>query len=200
MTSIFNDFTAADVRLLVDTYPFAWVCSTDAQSPEAAQLPLVGEYDAEGKLVALIGHMARANPLHARLAAHPHALMLFSGPDAYVSPSHAGKRDWAPTWNHAQLRIQTNVGIDSDWTDHSLDVLIAAMENGWPQPWSRQEIAGRYDRMAAAIIGFRAAVTTIDGRFKLGQDEDAGTFQNIVDSHPDTELIDWMRRFHRADG
>lgn len=194
--SAFRTFTAADVRLLVDQYPFAWICSGENGPIEAAQLPLIGEYDAAGALVALIGHVPRHYPLFERLSAAPQATILFSGAHGYVSPGHAGKRDWAPTWNYAQLRIHADVRLDDALTDHALDVLIDHMEAGRPTPWSRAEIAHRYARMATAIVGFRAAVTQMDGYFKLGQDESPEAFLSIMDSHPDPILIDWMHRFN----
>ena len=192
----FRTFTAADVRLLIDQHPFAWVCSAGDSPLEATQLPLVGEYDEAGALVALIGHVPRAWPLHERLAAAPQATILFSGAHGYISPNHAAKRDWAPTWNYTQLRIRVDITLDSALTDHALDVLIAHMEAGRPNPWTREAVAHRYAPMAAAIIGFRAVVTDLDGYFKLGQDEGAETFLAIMDAHPDTALVDWMHRFN----
>lgn len=192
VSDAFSRFTPDDVRALVTGFPLAWVCA----GGEASQLPLIGEYDAVGRLVSLIGHLGRANPLCARLEAAGHATMLFSGPGAYVSPEHAGRRDWAPTWNHANLQVFTRVTVDAALTDQAIDVLTAAMEVGRPAPWTRDEIAHRYAGMARAIIGFRATVVRVVGRFKLGQDEDDAVYRNIVDRLPDSDVTEWMRRFN----
>jgi transcriptional regulator len=194
----FSTFGSSDVRALVTEYPLAWVLAPGGHSMAASQLPLIGEYDAGGRLVALVGHLARANPLTAQLAAGRQAVILFSGPDGYVSPEHAGRRDWAPTWNHAHIKITAEVDISPTLTEAALSLLIEAMEGGRPDPWHSGEIAGRYQRMLQAIIGFRATVTALEGRFKLGQDESRDTLDCILASHGDPELAHWMRQFNSA--
>lgn len=196
MRDPFARFSSDDLRMLIANHPLAWVCSTGAGSPEAAQLPLIGEYDAAGRLIALIGHLARHNPLCERLQADRSALILFNGPDAYVSPEHAGLRDWAPTWNYANLRIRADVSVDERLTDDALDILTAAMEQGRAEPWTRAAIAHRYAPMARAIIGFRATVTEIAGRFKFGQDERDEVYRTIVARLPDQAVTGWMARLN----
>lgn len=196
MSDSFADFSSDDVRLLIANHRLAWVCSVRAGAPEAAQLPLIGEYDEAGRLISLIGHLARGNPLCERLQAERAALILFNGPNAYVSPEHAGLRDWAPTWNYANLRIRAEVRVDEALTDEAIDTLAAAMEQGRADPWTRGAIAHRYASMARAIIGFRATVTEIAGRFKFGQDERDEVYANIIARLPDPEVTEWMARLN----
>ena len=192
MTAAFDAFGTDDVRDLIAEYPLAWLV-TPVQS-EASLLPLLGEYDAGGTLAHLFGHMSRRNPLVARLDAAPQATILFNGPQGYVSPDHAGRRDWGPTWNYAQLVIAADVTFLPDETDRSLSALTTAMEG---DRWTPDALGERYAGMAAAVIAFRATVTGMTGRFKLGQDERSDTLDAIVAAHPDTGLVRWMRRFGR---
>jgi transcriptional regulator len=141
--------------------------------------------------------MARRNELFTALSEAPRALILFQGPQAYVSPEHAGGREWAPTWNYAQLRIDAEVEFLPAETAMSVEVLTEAMERGRDAPWEVPEIGPRYDGMLRAIIAFRAKVTRVSGRFKLGQDETRPIFRNIVANHPDAALVRWMQRFDR---
>lgn len=193
-TSPFEIYTPADVRALIETCPLAWVCS--ASGREASLLPLVGVFDEEDALVELIGHFGRANPLHAALLADRRATILFKGPDAYIDPSMAGKRDWGPTWNYAQAQIEADITIDADLTAEALDRLIAHVERARDRPWSADELGDRYDSLVRHIIGFRARVTKVRARFKLGQDEAVATLHHILDTMPDAELARWMRRFN----
>ena len=195
---LFERFGDADVRALVEAYPLAWVCGGPAAAMEASLLPLIGVFDDAGRLVELIGHLMRSNPLYATLSEDPRATILFSGPHAYVSPEHAGRRDWAPTWNYAQVTVGAEVEFDSALTEMSLKVLIDAMEAGRPAPWSVEELGPRYHAMLDRIIGFRARVTSVSGKFKLGQDEDSETLGALLDALPDGDMTAWMRRFNRG--
>lgn len=194
--TLFERFDGADVQKLVEDYPLAWVCGGGVADMEASLLPLIGRFDEQGALVELIGHLMRSNPLHAALAADPRATILFQGPDSYISPEHAGLRDWGPTWNYAQIKIRADVTFDDDLTEPSLDLLIAAMEKGRLQPWSKEELGERYRAMLGRIIGFRATVTDLSGKFKLGQDEGKEALAAIVGTLPDKAMVAWMRRFN----
>lgn len=195
---LFDRFDDSDVRALVQEYPLAWVCGGPAGAVEASLLPLIGIFDADGRLVELIGHLMRSNPLRTALEADRRATIFFKGPDAYVSPEHAGVRNWAPTWNYAQLKIGADIVFDGALTEWSLQILIDAMEAGRPRPWAVGELGERYGGMLERIIGFRATVTSLSGKFKLGQDETAETFATILDSLPDVDAATWMRRFNRG--
>ena len=194
---VFERFSNSDIRALIGAYPLAWVCAGSGAGIEASQLPLVGVYDEAGRLTELIGHMARSNPLYSVAQRDPGATILFSGPDAYVSPEHAARRDWAPTWNYAQLRIEADIVFEPDRIDAALELLVEAMESGRADPWKSSELGGRYFDMRRAIIAFRAEVTRLEGTFKLGQDETADTLDAIVSNHPDPAMVRWMRRLNR---
>lgn len=193
---LFERFSDADVRALIEAYPLAWVCAGEGAPLDASLLPLIPIFDDNGRLVELIGHLMRSNPLHAALRRDARATILFSGPDAYVSPEHAGRRDWAPTWNYAQLRIGADIVIDEELTEYSLKILIDAMEAGRSQPWDVGELGPRYHAMLGRIIGFRARVTSLSGKFKLGQDEGADTLHRILGALDGDAVTDWMRRFN----
>lgn len=197
-TPLFERFGNDDVRALIESHPLAWVCGGAGSALEASLLPLIGVYGEDGRLVELIGHLMRSNPLYAALQRDPGGTLLFCGPQSYVSPEHAGRRDWAPTWNYAQLRIGAEIRFDGAETEHALDVLIDAMESKREQPWSVAELGQRYYGMLDRIIGFRARVTRVNGRFKLGQDETPETLHAILDSIADPELVRWMKRFNEG--
>lgn len=193
----FEQFDRADVQALIREYPLAWMCAADGRADHASLLPLLGEYDAAGRLTHLVGHVARRNPLYAALRSAPRALVLFSGPNGYLSPSDAGKRDWAPTWNYAQLRLEVDIAFAPDEEMGAIDLLVDAMERERPDPWSVAELGSRYATMRQAIIAFRATVTAMRGTFKLGQDENPEVLATLLDRIDDLQLIDWMRRANR---
>jgi len=195
-SSPFERYDAADVAALIREYPLAWVCASHGGA--ASLLPLVGVFDAGGELIELIGHFGRSNPLHAAFAADPRAAILFSGPQSYISPRQAGRRNWGPTWNYAQVRIEAEIELEPERTEAALQVLVDMVEANEAEPWCIDELGERYPGMLAQIIGFRARVTDISGRFKLGQDEDIDTLRSILANLPDEALARWMRRMNRA--
>lgn len=194
MATIFERYGADDIRHLIDRYPLAWVVTPDGE--EASLLPLVGVFDGEGALTELIGHFACTNPLRGALAANPKALILFKGPDAYLSPNHAGRRDWGPTWNYAQLRVWVDITVDDALTKEAVDLLVEKSERTQDRPWQAAELGPRHDQMIGHIIGFRARVTRMKAVFKLGQDERPETLRHLLTTLPDLDLVEWMRRFN----
>jgi transcriptional regulator len=83
----------------------ATVVTTTDQGLLATPLPLFLVPD-EGEFGTLYGHFARANP-QASQPAVGEALVLFAGPDAYVTPSwYATKQETGrvvPTWNYVAV-------------------------------------------------------------------------------------------------
>lgn len=198
--SPFERFTNDDVRALIGDYPLAWVIASGGDGDEASLLPLIGVHDDDGQLVELIGHMARSNPLHAALAADPRALILFQGPQAYVSPDQVGRRDWGPTWNYTQLRIRAEIVFEPDRTPEALDVLIDAVECDRSVPWRAEELGPRYPGLLKAIIGFRARVVSLRGKFKLAQDEAPADYKGIRATTRDPAMLHWLDRFNGRQG
>jgi transcriptional regulator len=197
-TSVFERFTDDDAADLIGEYPLAWVCPQGSGSEDASLLPLLAERDDSGRIVRLIGHMARSNPLVEQLGREPAATILFRGPQGYVSPEMAGRRDWVPTWNFAQLRIRAQVRFQPDATEAAVAMLVNAMEQDRDRPWRVEETGSRYPRMIGAIIAFEAKVLSLRGRFKLGQDETPADLKAIVTNHPNAALVRWMKRFNQG--
>ena len=191
--------THSDVRALIEEYPLAWVYAVG--DGEASLLPLIGVFDDDDRLVELIGHFARSNPLWSALERDPKATILFTGPQGYVSPSQAGRRDWGPTWNYAQLHIEADISVEADLTPAAIDLLVDHVERHKPEPWTAAELGERYHQLMPMIIAFRARVTRQKSTFKLGQTEDAPTFRAIMSNLPEGGLKRWMARFdHRQAG
>lgn len=194
--SPYERFADRDVADLIRDYPLAWLCPAGGDARLPSVLPLMAETDADGRLTTLVGHMARRNPLVAALTADPAVLILFTGPQAYISPAYVSDRTWAPTWNYAQLRIAARIRFEPDGGDAALSLLTAAMDHDPVSGWTPADMGARYRRMEQAIIAFRADVTRVEGKFKLGQDERPETLREILGRHPDAALVRWMCRFN----
>jgi transcriptional regulator len=194
-----SSFAASDtdVAALIAEYPLAWVLPRRADAAQPHLLPLLGRIDATGRITALIGHMARRNPLVRAFEESPEALILFTGPQGYVSTGAVSNPHWAPTWNFAQLRVEANVYFEPERSGEALRALTEAMDAEEQTGWQPRDVGPRYEAMERAIIAFRAEVTRLEARFKLGQDESAESLREIIDRHPDRTLARWMQRANR---
>jgi transcriptional regulator len=181
--------SSEDVTRLIEQYPLAWVIGSDFK---ATPLPLMAETDAAGAVTALIGHFARRNPQVAALQASPRALILFQGPQGYISPRLVSKPAWGPTWNYAVARFEVKIEFVADEMDEHILSMAAHLEGHRQDPWVPSEMGPRYADLRRYIIGFRAHVQAAHSTFKLGQDEDAATFAEITAALGEDPLAKWM--------
>lgn len=193
--SIFEQFSDADVLALIAEYPLAWVTPENGDSLAASLLPLVA-HKVDGKLVHLVGHLARSNPLAQILQTQRKATLLFCGPQDYVSPALVSQPRWAPTWNYAQLRIEAEILCDTPEIGEALQQLTDVVEDGNAPPWQIAQMGDRYHGMSRAIMSFTCIPKRLEGRFKLGQDENHATLNEILTRHPNGPLVAWMKRLN----
>ena len=180
---------------LIERYPLAWITSRIGEATLATPLPLVGQYDGNGRLIAFIGHFARANAQVAALREDARAFILFSGPQAYIAPKHVANRSWAPTWNYSVARFDCHIVFQPDHNDAALRRLTDKMEAMYGDGWTVDEVGSpRYEAMKTHIVAFRAEISGCQATFKLGQDERAEDFATIIAGLDDPELVTWMEK------
>lgn len=198
---IFAPKSDEQVLRLVLSHPLAWVVSLDAGEFRATPLPLRPRVGAAGRIEALEGHIARSNPHCAALQRDGRALLLFSGPQGYISPSWVSNRTWAPTWNYAVVQFLVTIAFDESpgRLDAHLDDLVTAMERGRPNAWHPSEMGGRYETLKRRIVPFEATVVEQRAKFKLGQDESDTVFADIAAALGQSKsdaLLAWMRELN----
>lgn len=191
--SVFVPRAAGDVAGLIAAHPLAWIVSNGPGGFVSTPLPLLAERDGEGRVTALFGHFAKRNPHVAALMADPRAAMLFQGEQGYVSPRLVSKPAWGPTWNYAVARFETEVTFVPEETRSAVERLAAHLEGTGAGAWTIAEMGARVLPMLEQITAFRARVISEQVTFKLGQDESAQTFEEIVTRHPNGALADAMR-------
>jgi transcriptional regulator len=102
---------------LMRAHPLATLILADAGGGVSADLIPFMLYADEGAggLGLLRAHVARANPLWRRLQDSPSCLVLFQGPEAYISPTwYETKRTThkvVPTWNYAMVQARGNARV-----------------------------------------------------------------------------------------
>lgn len=200
MTVNYEPRDAADLVRLIAEYPLAWVVSRGGAGFGATPLPLLGETDTAGRIVALFGHFALANPHVAMLRASPAATILFTGPHGYISPEPVSRPGWAPTWNYAIAQFDVEIEFVPQENHEALERLVSKMEADRREPWTISRMGERYAQMVQKIVAFRGHVSMARGRFKLGQDETPQTLGEVLAAMNDTALARWMKDFDSAGG
>ncbi|HEX5840925.1 MAG TPA: FMN-binding negative transcriptional regulator [Pseudomonas sp.] len=157
----------------------ATVVSQGASGLQASHLPLLLEPD-EGQFGTLYGHFARANPQWRDLADGAEALVIFQGPEAYISPSwYPAKAEHGkvvPTWNYIAVHAQGRAEVfeDAERLLQLVSRLSERHEAGRAQPWAVSEAPRDYiDGMLRAIVGFALPIEHLQGKWKLGQNRSA---------------------------
>jgi len=123
----------------------------------------------------LQAHVARAND-HWRTLDGAESLVIFRGPDFYVSPSwYASKRETGrvvPTWNYVVVHAR---GIARTFDDPErlrarVEALTDHHESGRSAPWRVDDAPPEYLRqLLGHIVGVDIVLTGLEGKFKLGQ-------------------------------
>jgi len=131
-------------------------------------------------------HVARANPLWREADGQP-VLLVFQGPQAYVSPSwYASKAEHGkvvPTWNYTMVQVHGRLRAIDDpaWVRAFVTRLTDAHESGRALPWHVTDAPE--DFIAAtqrAIVGIEIEVTRVEGKFKLSQNRSAEDRTGVV--------------------
>ncbi len=121
-------------------------------------------------------HFARANPQARTIAAGAELLLIFQGPQGYVSPNwYPSKRETGkvvPTWNYVAVHAYgTAIPFEDVETLRAhLGALTDRFEAGSAVPWKIDDApAGYIDGMCRAIIGIEIRLTRIEGKWKQSQ-------------------------------
>lgn len=154
--------------------PFAALVSAGAAGLYATHLPTV--LKEEGPFGTIECHLARANPHWKDLAAGGEALMIFQGPDAYITPnwypSKTETQKVVPTWNYAVVHAYgvPEVMQHKDWLRRHVGELTAQQETTEARPWEVSDAPESYiDVMLRGIVGFRFVIGRLEGKWKMSQ-------------------------------
>ena len=170
-----DEFRVEDVarmHALMRARPFASLISNGSTGLYASHLPTV--LKDEGSFGVIECHLARANPHWKDVATGNEALMIFQGPESYITPnwypSKAEHGKVVPTWNyaivHAYGRAETME--NKDWLRRHVGELTAQQEQAQARPWALSDAPQSYvDAMLRGIVGFRFVITQIEGKWKM---------------------------------
>ena len=161
-------------RLIVDR-PLAALVTLGPEGLIASHIPFLLDPHV-GRLGTLGGHLARANPQWRDFSSQVDALVIFNGPQHYISPawypSRAEHGRVVPTWNYIVVHAYGPLRIVDDTRRllPHLRELTKTQEAGIENPWSLDEAPQEFiESMLGSIVGIEIEIRRLEGKWKLSQ-------------------------------
>lgn len=171
----FEERDVGVLHALIRSHPLgAWVTEADS-TLVVNHMPFLID-PARGQYGALVGHVARANPIWKSFSRNVPSVIIFQGPQSYITPSwyptkHASGKA-VPTWNYAVVHAHgmPHVIEDKEWLRKHVTRLTDLHESERAIPWSVSDAPSDYiDALLNGIVGIEIAISTLVGKWKTSQ-------------------------------
>lgn len=136
----------------------------------------------------LRAHLARGNKQLDELREGAEALVVFHGPECYVTPSwYPSKAEHGkvvPTWNFSmvQVRGKPQVIDDANWVLAQIEQLTDNLEGIRKNPWKVSDAPEDFiASQLKAIIGFEIPIRSIEGKWKVSQNRQPADRNGVID-------------------
>lgn len=171
---------------LIRDEPLGLLISAGNGGLQANPVPFVLHAPA-GEPAVLECHLAVANPQWRDLVEEREVLVVFQGPQAYVTPSwYAAKGEHGrvvPTWNYVvvQVRGTARAVDDPTWLLRHLNELTDQSERPMEFPWGVSDAPESFiAAQMKGIVGVRIAVESMIGKWKLSQNRSRADREGVV--------------------
>ena len=180
--SYFKEKDKQNILDFIETNPFAFMTGSFLSGGQVAtQIPVLVE-ERDGELY-LQGHIMRNTDHHKALAENASALLVFSGPSCYVSASWYSNPQIGSTWNYMSVHVAGQVRF---MTNEELVAFMRKLTLKFEK--GNSESLTFYDnlpdnflkKMMPAIVGFEIKAEKLDNTFKLSQNRDEKSYDNII--------------------
>jgi transcriptional regulator len=176
----------AEIHAMMRACRLATLVTATAEGLMATPLPLVLSEE-EGEHGVLYGHLARANPQWQKPVVGE-AMVLFSGPDAYITPSwYETKRETGkvvPTWNYGAVHAHGPVEFfdEPDRLRDAVTRLTQLHEGGRAEPWAVDDAPEAFvAAQLRGIVGLRLPITRLAAKLKMSQNRPAADRRGVAD-------------------
>jgi transcriptional regulator len=135
----------------------------------------------------LRGHVARANALWKECPTEQDVLVVFHGPNTYVTPSwYPAKQEHGkvvPTWNYVVVHAYGRARFthDAEWLRDHVTQNTNRHEAGRAEPWKVTDAPPDYiDKQLRAIVGVEIPLTRLFGKWKANQNRSAADVRGVI--------------------
>lgn len=175
----FSEDRLEALQTLIRKSPFGTLVTTTTDGLEASHIPFVLKPDPLS-LGTLQGHVARGNSQWRNSSLDMEALVIFLGPESYITPSwYPTKQETGkvvPTWNYVVVHAygQLQVIEDKEWLQRHVEELTFQQEHGREEPWRVSDAPHEYtSKLLRAIVGVEIQLSRLLGKWKLSQNRSA---------------------------
>jgi transcriptional regulator len=179
----YKEYEKEKVIEFMKANPFAILIGSDSNGRiELTQTPVLLE-EKEGK-VFMYGHIARKSDHHKAFEQNSNVLALFTGPHTYVSGSwYTSNPHQASTWNYISIHARGQIKfLDEPALIDLLKKLSLYFENNNTASstvYDNLPVDYR-EKLIKAIVAFEIEVSELDNVYKLSQNRDEKSYDNIV--------------------
>ena len=177
------------LRQLIASHPLGLlVTQNDAGRIDANSVPFFLDADDESTPGVLRAHVARANPLWKEARGDVDSLVVFQGPQGYVSPawypSKAEHGKVVPTWNYVMVQARGRLRAidDKAWLRAFVTRLTDHHEGRRAAPWAVSDAPADFiETMLGAIVGIEIELSALAGKWKVSQNRSAADRAGVVE-------------------
>jgi transcriptional regulator len=159
---------------LIKHFPLGMLVTAENGKPFVTHIPFI--YNETTKK--LVAHIDRNNPQVETLNDGDEVMVVFKGPDTYISPS-IYTTPQLPTWNYIIVHVTGNIKLINE-TEAIKKTMVDMTDflEGEAQKFELKNDDPRMERLINYIQAFEIEITNWEGKFKLSQDKNAQDFEN----------------------
>ncbi|RYY30766.1 MAG: FMN-binding negative transcriptional regulator [Chitinophagaceae bacterium] len=170
------------IRTFMEENPFILLCGVASDAtPVATHLPVLIREDDAGNIY-LVGHMMKGTDHYKAFVDNPSVLGIFSGAHTYVSASWYTNQQTGSTWNYMTVHAKGKLSfVDKNTLRTILSDTTYQFENNPASPSLFEHLPEEYiEKLIKAIEGFRIDIISLEHVFKLSQNRDEKSYDNII--------------------
>ena len=186
LPSHFEETRAEVLRQLIRSHPLGTLVTFGADGLNANHVPF--EFDPDPAPFGILrAHVARANPVWRDFSKEVEPLVIFQGPQIYITPSwYQTKKETGkvvPTFNYIVVHAYGAMRVfeDAGWLRKFVGGLTDRFEAARARPWAVSDAPEDFvASQLRAIVGIEIAVTRLIGKWKTSQNRPSADQKGVV--------------------
>jgi transcriptional regulator len=172
---------------LIRDYPLATLVTLSPNGINANHIPLNRSVSPD-PYGTLQGHVARSNPILDDIKTGQETLVIFHGPNAYITPSwYETKKEHGkvvPTWNYAVVHAYGILQIvdNPEWLRIQIEALTDQNEAQFSEPWAVVDAPVEFtEKLFESIVGIEMKITKLVGKWKVSQNQPLQNRESVIE-------------------